>query len=230
MRVLVVEDERHISAYVRRGLEEQGYAVDTAYTGREALDWAETVEFDLIVLDLLLPELDGISVCRELRGRGCRAPILMLTARDGLDDRVTGLDTGADDYLVKPFAMRELLARLRALGRRATEGPRAAILQLADLAMDTRTRRVSRGGKPVKLTAKEYAVLECLLREPERVLTRTQIAEHVWSYDVYNQSNVVDVYIRNLRRKLDDPYPLKLIHTARGAGYRLSVESDDEAA
>jgi DNA-binding response OmpR family regulator len=229
MRVLVVEDERHISAYVKRGLEEQGYAVDTAYTGREALDWAETVEFDLIVLDLLLPELDGVSVCRELRRRGCRAPILMLTARDGLDDRVTGLDAGADDYLVKPFAMRELLARLRALGRRATEAPRAAVLQLADLAMDTLSRRVSRGGKSVKLTAKEYAVLECLLREPERVLTRTQIAEHVWSYDVYNQSNVVDVYIRNLRRKLDDPCPLKLIHTVRGAGYRLSMEPDDEA-
>jgi DNA-binding response OmpR family regulator len=230
MRVLVVEDERHISAYVKRGLEEQGYAVDTAYTGREALDWAETVEFDLIVLDLLLPELDGVSVCRKLRSRGCRAPILMLTARDALDDRVTGLDAGADDYLVKPFAMRELLARLRALGRRPTEGPRAAVQQLADLAMDTLTRRVSRGGKTVKLTAKEYAVLECLLREPERVFTRTQIAEHVWSYDVYNQSNVVDVYIRNLRRKLDDPYPLKLIHTVRGAGYRLSLEPDDEAA
>ncbi|OGT28785.1 MAG: DNA-binding response regulator [Gammaproteobacteria bacterium RBG_16_66_13] len=230
MRVLVVEDEPRISAYVKRGLEEQGYAVDTAYTGREALDWAETVEFDLIVLDLLLPELDGVSVCRELRRRGYRAPILMLTARDALDDRVTGLDAGADDYLVKPFAMRELLARLRALGRRATEGPRSPVLQLADLAMDTLTRRVSRGGKPVTLTAKEYAVLECLLREPERVLTRTQIAEHVWSYDVYHQSNVVDVYIRNLRRKLDDPYPLKLIHTVRGAGYRLSMEPDDDAA
>src|SRR3990172_2505914 len=220
MRVLVVEDEPRISAYVRRGLEEQGYAVDTAHTGREALVWAETVEFDLIVLDLLLPELDGLSVCRELRRKGCRSPILMLPARDA----------GADDYLVKPFAMRELLARLRALGRRSVDSQRAPVLRVADLEMDTRTRRVSRAGKPTRLTAKEYAVLECLMREPDRVLTRTQIAEHVWSYDVYNQSNVVDVYIRNLRRKLDDPSSLKLLHTVRGAGYRLSVEPDDAAA
>jgi len=230
MRVLVVEDEPRISAYVRRGLEEQGYAVDTAHTGREALVWAETVEFDLIVLDLLLPELDGLSVCRELRRKGCRSPILMLTARDALDDRVAGLDAGADDYLVKPFAMRELLARLRALGRRSVDSQRAPVLRVADLEMDTRTRRVSRAGKPTRLTAKEYAVLECLMREPDRVLTRTQIAEHVWSYDVYNQSNVVDVYIRNLRRKLDDPSSLKLLHTVRGAGYRLSVEPDNAAA
>jgi DNA-binding response OmpR family regulator len=230
MRVLVVEDEPRISAYVKRGLEEQGYAVDTAHTGREALVWAETVDFDLIVLDLLLPELDGVSVCRELRRKGCRSPILMLTARDALDDRVTGLDAGADDYLVKPFALRELLARLRALGRRSTDSSRSPVLRVADLEMDTRTRRVSRAGKPTRLTAKEYAVLECLMREPDRVLTRTQIAEHVWSYDVYNQSNVVDVYIRNLRRKLDDPHSLKLLHTVRGAGYRLSVEPDNAAA
>jgi DNA-binding response OmpR family regulator len=230
MRVLVVEDEPRISAYVKRGLEEQGYAVDTAHTGREALVWAETVDFDLIVLDLLLPELDGVSVCRELRRKGCRSPILMLTARDALDDRVTGLDAGADDYLVKPFALRELLARLRAVGRRSTDSSRSPVLRVADLEMDTRTRRVSRAGKPTRLTAKEYAVLECLMREPDRVLTRTQIAEHVWSYDVYNQSNVVDVYIRNLRRKLDDPHSLKLLHTVRGAGYRLSVEPDNAAA
>jgi DNA-binding response OmpR family regulator len=230
MRVLVVEDEPRISAYVKRGLEEQGYAVDTAYTGREALVWAETVEFDLIVLDLLLPEMDGLSVCRELRRKECRSPILMLTARDALDDRVAGLDAGADDYLVKPFALRELLARLRALGRRSTDSRRSPVLRVADLEMDTRTRRVSRAGKPTRLTAKEYAVLECLMREPDRVLTRTQIAEHVWSYDVYNQSNVVDVYIRNLRRKLDDPHSLKLLHTVRGAGYRLSVEPDNAAA
>jgi DNA-binding response OmpR family regulator len=228
MRVLVVEDERHISAYVRRGLEEHGYAVDAAYTGREALDWAGTVEFDLIVLDILLSEMDGLAVCRELRRRGSRAPVLMLTARDALDDRVAGLDAGADDYLVKPFAMRELLARLRALGRRSADAPRSPVLKLADLEMDTRTRRVTRAGTPARLTAKEYAVLECLLREPDRVLTRRQIAEHVWSYDAYNQSNVIDVYIRNLRRKLDDPFPLKLIHTARGAGYRLSTDPGDD--
>lgn len=230
MRVLVVEDERKISAYVKRGLEEQGYAVDAAFTGREALDWIDTVNFDLIILDLLLPEMNGLTVCRELRKRECRAPILMLTARDGVDDRVAGLDAGADDYLVKPFALKELLARLRALARRATEAPKNTILQLADLALDTLTRRVTRGGQVIALTAKEYAILECLLREPDRVLTRTQIAEHVWNYDVYNQSNIVDVYIRNLRRKVDTPFDVKLIHTVRGAGYRLSTEGGDEVA
>ncbi len=229
MRVLVVEDERKISAYVKRGLEEQGYAVDAAFTGREALDWAETVHFDVILLDLLLPEMDGFTVCRELRQRGSRAPILMLTARDAVDDRVAGLDAGADDYLVKPFALRELLARVRALTRRAGDAPKSLVLQVADLTLDPLTRRVQRGGRRIELTAKEYAVLECLLREPGRVLTRTQIAEHVWNYDVYNQSNVVDVYIRNLRRKLDDPFEVKLIHTVRGAGYRLSPEGEDEA-
>jgi len=151
----------------------------------------------------------------------------MLTARDSVDDRVNGLDAGADDYLVKPFALKELLARLRAMSRRNAEQPKIAILQLADLTLDTLTRRVKRGNKLIDMTAKEYAVLECLLREPERVLTRTQIAEHVWNYDVFNQSNVVDVYIRNLRRKIDDGFDLKLIHTVRGAGYRLSAEQDD---
>ncbi len=228
MRVLVVEDERKISAYVKRGLEEHGYAVDAAFTGREALDWAEVVNFDLIVLDLLLPEMDGLAVCRALRKRECRAPILMLTARDAIEDRVRGLDAGADDYLVKPFALQELLARLRALARRAADAPKSPLLQIADLTLDTLTRRVKRGARAVELTAKEYAVLECLMREPERVLTRTQIAEHVWNYDVYNQSNVVDVYIRNLRRKLDDPFPVKLIQTERGAGYRLSMTRDEE--
>ena len=228
MRVLVVEDERKISAYVKRGLEEQGYAVDAVYTGQEALDWTDAAPYDLIVLDILLPEVDGLSVCRELRRRGLRTPVLMLTARDTVDDRVNGLDAGADDYLIKPFALKELLARLRALARRAGETPKSTVLQVANLSLDTLTHRARRGSKIIELTAKEYAVLECLLREPERILTRTQIAEHVWNYDVYNQSNVVDVYIRNLRRKIDDGFELKLIHTVRGAGYRLSTESGDE--
>lgn len=228
MRVLLVEDERKVSAYVKRGLEEQGYAVDAVYSGRDALDWAEAAPYDLIILDILLPELDGLSVCRELRRRGLRTPILMLTARDAVDDRVAGLDAGADDYLVKPFAMKELLARLRALTRRAANADKSPVLQVADLSLDTRTHRVKRGGKTIELTAKEYAVLECLMREPERVLTRTMIAEHVWNYDVFNQSNVVDVYIRNLRRKIDDGHDLKLIHTVRGAGYRLSAEPEAE--
>jgi len=228
MRVLVVEDERRISAYVKRGLDEQGYAVDAAYTGREALDWVEAAPYDLIILDILLPEMDGLSVCREWRRRGLRAPILMLTARDSVDDRVAGLDAGADDYLVKPFAMKELLARLRALTRRAADAPKSPVLQVADLSLDTLTHRARRGGKAIELTAKEFAVLECLMREPERVLSRTTIAEHVWNYDVYNESNVVDVYIRNLRRKVDDGFDAKLIHTVRGAGYRLSVQDRGE--
>jgi DNA-binding response OmpR family regulator len=226
MRVLIVEDERKISAYIKRGLEEQSYAVDVVYSGREALDWAEAAPYDLILLDILLPELDGLSVCRELRRRGNRTPILMLTARDAIDDRVVGLDAGADDYLVKPFALKELLARLRALTRRGSDVPKSPVLQFADLTLDTLTHRVRRSGKVIELAAKEYAVLECLMREPERVLTRTMIAEHVWNYDVFNQSNVVDVYIRNLRRKIDDNFPVKLFQTVRGTGYRLSLEQD----
>jgi DNA-binding response OmpR family regulator len=228
MHVLIVEDEPKVASYVKRGLEEQGYAVDVAADGRAALEWVETVSFDLIVLDVLLPGIDGLSACRELRQRGVSTPVLMLTARDAVDDRVQGLDAGADDYLVKPFALKELLARLRALARRKSNQARTTTLQVADLTLDTLTRRVRRGGRAVELTAKEYAILECLVAEPDRVLTRTMIAEHVWNYDVYNHSNVVDVYIRNLRRKLDDPYEKKLIHTVRGAGYRLSAEDGGE--
>ena len=227
MRVLIVEDQVKMTSYLKRALEEQGYAVDVAHTGRDALDWASAVEFDLIVLDIMLPEMDGLSVCRTLRNQGNQAAILMLTARDAVDDRVTGLDAGADDYLVKPFELKELLARLRALARRQIQAD-TNTLKVADLSMDARTRLVTRGEKVIKLTSKEYAVLECLMREPERILTRTEIAESVWSYDVYNQSNVVDVYIRNLRRKIDDPFDLKLIHTVRGAGYRLSGQGSDE--
>ena len=228
MRVLVVEDEHRISAYVKRGLEEAGYAVDAVFTGPEALEWADAAPYDAIVLDILLPGMDGLSVCRELRRRGIRTPVLMLTARDAIDDRVAGLDAGSDDYLVKPFAMRELLARLRALTRRAADLPRVTTLQVADLALDTLTRRVRRGQRVIHLSAKEHAVLECLMRGPERVLTRAMISEHVWSYATVNQSNVVDVYIRNLRRKIDDPCDLKLIHTVRGAGYRLSVDVEEK--
>jgi DNA-binding response OmpR family regulator len=227
MHVLVVEDERKIATYVKRGLEEQGYAVDVATTGREALDWAETVTFDLIVLDILLPEMDGLTVCREIRARGHRTPVLMLTARDAVEDRVDGLDAGADDYLVKPFAFKELLARLRALSRRAGETPKTRVLQVADLMLDTATHRVWRGDHDIQLTAKEFAILEYFMRHPDHVLSRATIADHVWDYDSVNQSNVVDVYIRNLRRKIDDPFTLKLIHTLRGAGYRLSDHEKD---
>ena len=226
MRVLVVEDQPNVLNYIKRALEEQGYAVDLARTGREALDWAEGVEYDLIVLDIMLPEIDGITVCRRLLSQGNQAAILMLTARDTVDDRVIGLDAGADDYLVKPFELKELLARLRALARRHTA--KTSGLQVADLSLDPRARVVMRSNTRITLTAQEYAVLECLMREPGFVLTRTEIAESVWNYDVYNQSNVVDVYIRNLRRKIDDPFDQQLIHTVRGVGYRLSAEGEDE--
>jgi heavy metal response regulator len=227
MRILLVEDEHRISAYVKRGLEESGYAVDAVFTGRDALDWAEAASYDLILLDIMLPGIDGLTVCRELRQRGDVTPVLMLTARDDVDDRVHGLDAGADDYQVKPFAMKELLARLRALSRRASEQPKSPVLSFADLSLDRRTHQVRRSGHIIPLAIKEFSVLECLLREPERVLTRTQIAEHVWNYDTFNPSNVVDVYIRNLRRKVDDPFEKKLIHTVRGVGYRLSLDEMD---
>jgi DNA-binding response OmpR family regulator len=230
MRVLIVEDEPRIAAYLKRGLEEQGYAVDSAFTGGEALEWAKTFTFDVIVLDIMLPELDGLTVCRQLRKRKCQTPVLMLTARGGLDDRVNGLDAGADDYLAKPFALKELLARVRALTRRAADVPKSPVMQLADLRVDTRTRRVTRGGRTIKLTSKAFAVLEYMLRSTDRVLTRTEIAEHVWNFDSVNQSNIVDVYIRNLRRSIDDPFETKLIHTIRGAGYRITTESTDDPA
>ena len=226
MRVLIVEDQVNLSNYLKRALQEQGYAVDVAHNGQEALDWARVIDFDLAVLDIMLPGLDGFAVCRRLRNEGCQSAILMLTARDAVDDRVHGLDAGSDDYLVKPFELKELLARLRALARRRTA--KSPLLKIADLSLDPRTRVVMRGEDFIELTAIEYAVLECLLREPRMVLTRSEIAESVWNYDVAHQSNVVDVYIRNLRRKIDDPYALKLIHTVRGAGYRLSDQGGDE--
>lgn len=227
MHVLVVEDEPTIAHYIKRGLEEGGYAVDLAFTGQEGLDWLACEHFDYVVLDIMLPGIDGLEVCRRVRNKGLTVPILMLTARGTVDDRVDGLDSGADDYLVKPFAIKELLARLRALGRRGSEAPRTTELRCGDLVLDTVSQQVYRAERLIKLTAKEYAVLECLLRSPGRVLTRTMIAEHVWSYDAETQSNVVDVYIRNLRRKIDDPFDIKLIHTVRGSGYRVALEEVD---
>lgn len=220
MRVLLVEDEPTIADFIRRGLSEEGYAVDVAPDGEEALAWPSVAEFDLLIIDVLLPVKDGIQVCRTLRERGLRAPILMLTAKDAIEDRVRGLDSGADDYLVKPFAFAELLARLRALARRpaALHGTR---LQLGSLILDTATREVHRAGQPIALTTKEYAILEYLMRHPNQVLTRTMIAEHVWNYDFEHASNVIDVHIRNLRRKLDAQFTTKLIQTVRGVGYRI---------
>jgi heavy metal response regulator len=226
LRVLIVEDEQKIAAFIKKGLQEEYYAVDVAYDGEAALDYAASVEYDLIVLDILLPKLDGLAVCRELRHSGIETPILMLTARDTVDDRVTGLDSGADDYLVKPFSFKELLARLRALSRRppSVQDP---VLGLADLQVNTVSHTVQRGGRSIELTPKEYSLLEYLLRHVNQVLSRTIIAEHLWNEEFYSESNVVDVYVRNLRRKIDDDYPLKLIHTVRGVGYKLAEGSAD---
>jgi heavy metal response regulator len=222
MRILVVEDEPQIADFLARGLTENGYSVDTAHDGEEALAWPSVADFDVIILDVMLPALSGLEVCRRLRERGVRTPVLMLTARDAVEDRVAGLDSGADDYLVKPFAFAELLARVRALIRRepALVGN---VLQVGDLVLDTATRQVTRGGAPVELTAKEFALLEYLMRHPDQVLSRTVIAEHVWNYDFDNATNVIDVHVKNLRKKIDGGAEAKLIHTVRGAGYRISA-------
>ena len=230
MHILLIEDDRTIATYLRSGLEEHGYAVDVAYTGVEALEWAKGGIFDLMVLDIMIPPPDGITVCRELRAQGNDTPILMLTARDTVNDRIIGLDAGADDYLIKPFAIKELLARLRALTRRSPGISKTPVLQFSDLSLDDRTLQVTRAGQVIDLTVKEYAVLECLMRAAGNILTREVIANHVWSYNVEHESNVIDVYIRNLRRKVDDPHPLKLIHTVRGMGYRLATDDTDDSA
>ena len=222
MRVLVVEDEPTIADFVVRGLTEQGYAVDLACDGAAALDLAGLGAFEVIVLDIMLPKMDGLDVCRRLRERGDKTPVLMLTARDTVEDRVRGLDTGADDYLVKPFAFAELVARVRALSRREPSLTNA-VLRVADLELDTTTRNARRGDRRIELTTKEYALLEYMMRNPNRVLTRTMITERVWNYDALNAANVIDVYIGHLRRKIDDGQGMRLIHTIRGAGYKIAV-------
>ncbi len=221
IRVLVVDDERPIRRFLMACLGSH-YTVYEAASGVDALAATLSVRPDVILLDLGLPDLDGVEVTRRVR-EWSQIPIIVISVRDREEDKIAALDAGADDYLVKPFALKEMLARLRALSRRAADQPKSPILQIADLSMDTSTHRVRRDDQLIELTAKEYSVLECLMRQPEYVLTRTQIAEHVWDYDVFNQSNVVDVYIRNLRRKVDDGFGLKLIQTVRGAGYRISI-------
>jgi DNA-binding response OmpR family regulator len=221
VRILVVEDEHKLAGVLKRGLEEHGYAVDVAYDGEDGLAMATAAPYDLLVLDIMLPKLDGLSVCNRLRAQKMHVPVLMLTARDAVDDRVAGLDSGADDYLTKPFAFRELLARIRALLRRDARSVRDPILRVADVQIDTVSHEVRRAGKLVDLTSKEYAILEYFARNPNRVLTRTQIAEHVWDFDFVSMSNVIDVYIGYLRRKLDDDSEPRLLRTIRGTGYQL---------
>ncbi len=222
MRLLLVEDEPRVAGFIAKGLREQCYAVDISPDGEDALYRAGETEYDLLILDVMLPRKDGYAVCRELRGRGFRHPILMLTARDAVDDRVRGLDAGADDYLAKPFKFRELLARIRALLRRPQE-LRPQLLQISDLVLNTASHRVTRGGQRIELTAKEYALLEFLLLRQNRVVNREQIAEHVWDESFDPLSNIIDVYVRRLRAKIDAGFAPPLIHTRRGEGYFLSA-------
>ena len=223
MRVLIVEDELRMASLIRRGLTGEGLAADVASCGEDALWMAPAHDYDAVVLDVMLPDLDGFEVCRRLRAAGVWAPVLMLTARDSVDDRVAGLDSGADDYLVKPFAFAELLARLRALARRGDTG-RAAVLAVGDLRLDPATRDVSRGSAPITLSAKEFALLETFMRRPGEVLSRRHLLEHAWDFAYDNRSNVVDVYVRRLRCKIDEPFGCESLETVRGAGYRLRRE------
>jgi two-component system, OmpR family, response regulator len=220
MRVLVVEDEVKMAALLRRGLSEEGLNVDVADEGERALAMAGAANYDAVVLDVMLPGIDGFETCRRLRRDGVWAPVLMLTARGSLDDRVTGLDGGADDYLIKPFAFAELLARLRALVRRGTV-ERPAAIEVGDLRLDPGTRQVWRGEAEIDLSSKEFTLLETFMRHAGYVLSRSQLLEQAWEYDFEHRSNVVEVYIRYLRRKIDVPFDVNSIETVRGAGYRL---------
>jgi two-component system OmpR family response regulator len=224
MRVLVVEDDVPMAAAIRRGLRAEGVTADVAIRGEDALWMAGATEFDALVLDVMLPGIDGFETCRRLREHGVWTPILMLTARDAVEDRVRGLDQGADDYLTKPFSLAELLARLRALARR---GPieRPAELEVGDLRLDPATRQVWRGDEEIRLTAKEFALLETFMRRPGEVLSPYQLLEHAWDYDYENRSNVVQVYVRYLRKKIDEPFGVESIETVRGAGYRLRSDA-----
>lgn len=225
MRILLVEDDARVAGFLAKGLREKAYAVDVARDGEEAVYLAAVNDYDLIILDVMLPVKDGHAVCRELRGGGARVPILMLTARGSVDDRVAGLDSGADDYLTKPFDFKELLARLRALLRRSAVF-RPPVVQVGDLSMNTANHAVARAGRSINLTAKEYALLEFLILNQDRVVGREQIAQHVWDENFDPLSNVIDVYIKRLRAKLDAGAARRLIHTRRGEGYLLTAAQD----
>ena len=224
MRILVVEDEAKLARLLERGLAEEGHAVDVSRTGEDALWMARSVEYDAIVLDLMLPGIDGVEVCRRLRGSEVWSPVLMLTARDAVSDRVAGLDAGADDYLPKPFSFAELLARLRSLARRG-QPERPAVLEAGGLRLDPSTRRAWRGEAEIQLSAKEFALLETFMRRPGQVLSRYQLLEHAWDLAYENRSNVVDVYVRYLREKVDRPFGAESLETIRGAGYRLRADT-----
>lgn len=227
MRFLVVEDEKRIADFLQRGLESAGYSVDVAPDGQTALDMVHGTDYDLIILDMMLPDMDGLRVLERVRNRKAIPPVLILSARGTLDDRVRGLETGADDYLVKPFAFVELLARVRVLLRRGQPTPER--LQVGDLVLDCIRRRVTRNGEAIDLAPKEFSILEYMMRNRGRPLSRTMIVEHVWDMDYDGLTNIVDVYIRHLRSKIDDKWQQKLIHTVRGIGYMLDL-SDNKTA
>jgi two-component system, OmpR family, response regulator len=229
VRVLVVEDEVKMAALIRRGLREEGIAADVAVKGEDAVWMAGSTDYDAIVMDVMLPGIDGFETCRKLREEGVWSAVLMLTARDSVEDRVAGLDGGADDYLTKPFSFAELLARLRALARR---GPveRPSVLKLGDLHLDPASRRVWRGDSDISLSAKEFALLETFMRRPGEVLDRLALLEHAWDYEYENRSNVVDVYVRYLREKVDRPFGVHSIETVRGAGYRIRADGGSSTA
>lgn len=223
MRILVVEDDKKVAGFIKKGLTEEQYAVDVFYDGEEGAFWAAENDYDVIILDIMLPKKDGISVCRELRAEGVVTPILMLTAKDTVEDKIRGLDVGADDYLGKPFSFGELLARIRALLRRSQDY-KTPSLKIANLELNPATRKVSRAGKEITLTGKEYALLEYFMRNKGRVLSETRIVEHVWDMNYDPETNVVNVYIHHLRNKIDRGFDKKLLHTIRGAGYVMKIE------
>lgn len=223
MRILVVEDEKKVASFIKRGLEEEGFTVDAAFDGEEGLYMAETNSYDLILMDVMLPKMDGLTVVQKLRERKITTSVLCLTAKDTVDDIVSGLNSGSDDYLTKPFAFAELLARVRALLRRGSQD-RGAELTFADLRLDPVAHKVWRSNKELDLTAKEYALLEYFMRNPHQILTRTMIAEHVWDYTFDSFTNIIDVYVNYLRKKVDRDFDKKLIQTVRGVGYVLKEE------
>jgi heavy metal response regulator len=221
MRILIIEDEKKVARFIQQGLEEERYAVDVAADGERGEAQALAEPYDLIILDVLLPKRDGFSVLKSVRAKGLATPILMLTAKSAVEDKVQGLDSGADDYLAKPFAFSELLARVRSLLRRRGGAEKPTILSVADLQLDTITRKAVRAGRSIELTGKEYALLEYFMRNADRVLTRTVLSEHIWHYNFDTGTNIVDVYINHLRAKIDDGFDRKLLHTIRGVGYVL---------
>jgi two-component system copper resistance phosphate regulon response regulator CusR len=223
MRLLVVEDEKKVARFVQKGLEEEGYAVDVAHDGEEGLEMALDQVHDLIILDISLPKMDGIRMLKKLREENVKTAVLLLTVRAALEDKVLGLDSGADDYLTKPFAFQELVARVRALLRRRADAE-PALLQVADLTLDPARHMVIRGGQKIDLTSKEYALLHYFMQNPGRVLTRSMITDHVWNYDFDTGTNVIDVYVNYLRKKVDSGRRSRLIHTVRGTGYVLKAE------